>query len=197
MLSSGAELSHCEQRGNQSLFTNQLSSEPGWRGADTKKARPHKNTHQGPPAPSSTALPLQSAATIKRLSSIITSSSRRRRSSGRSRPRRGRVVIPGNVIFIISHKSARQEPSRPRHEGGGAAATSLSSSSASSATLAPTCHGPNTTFQFSPPPAPPFDSVSPPPPHYLSTQSAPSPTSPQFPRTFPWSAPPLLFATLG
>lgn len=31
MLSSGAELSHCEQRGNQSLFTNQLSSVPGWR----------------------------------------------------------------------------------------------------------------------------------------------------------------------
>lgn len=35
MLSSGAELSHCEQRGNQSLFTNQLSSVPGWR-EDTK-----------------------------------------------------------------------------------------------------------------------------------------------------------------
>lgn len=37
MLSSGAELSHCEQRGNQSLFTNQLSSVPGWR-EDTKPA---------------------------------------------------------------------------------------------------------------------------------------------------------------
>lgn len=35
MLSSGAELSHCEQRGNQSLFTNQLSSVPAWR-EDTK-----------------------------------------------------------------------------------------------------------------------------------------------------------------
>lgn len=35
MLSSGAELSHCEQRGNQSLFTNQLSSVSGWR-EDTK-----------------------------------------------------------------------------------------------------------------------------------------------------------------
>ena len=30
--SSGAELSHCEQSGNQSLFTNQLSSAPRQRG---------------------------------------------------------------------------------------------------------------------------------------------------------------------
>lgn len=30
--SSGAELSHCEQRGKQSLFTNQLSSAPRQRG---------------------------------------------------------------------------------------------------------------------------------------------------------------------
>lgn len=47
MLSSGAELSHCEQRGNQSLFTNQLSSVPGWR-EDTKPVagwRVHTHTH--------------------------------------------------------------------------------------------------------------------------------------------------------
>lgn len=48
MLSSGAELSHCEQRGNQSLFTNQLSSEPGWRGeggAGGLSQTPHAQKH--------------------------------------------------------------------------------------------------------------------------------------------------------
>lgn len=38
VLSSGAELSHCEQRGNQSLFTDQLSSASGWR-EETKRRR--------------------------------------------------------------------------------------------------------------------------------------------------------------
>lgn len=87
--SSGAELSHCEQGGNQSLFTSQLSSAPRQRG---------RHSHAG--------LGVLGGA--------------QRRLTATSRQGRGCVVIPGNVIFILSHKSACQEPKQPARATGGA-----------------------------------------------------------------------------
>lgn len=114
MLTSSAELSHCEQRA-QSLFTNQLSSAPGLRESSLwgGKSLPLKlctfffffSPHQGSP----THPPLSNTP------SFICISSKCNVASGcyGSCPGGGCVVIPGNVIFILSHKSARQEPTQP------------------------------------------------------------------------------------
>lgn len=43
---------------------------------------------------------------------------------GSSSQGRGCVVIPGNVILILSHKSACQEPKQPEHSGAAVPPTS-------------------------------------------------------------------------
>lgn len=115
MLTSSAELSHCEQRA-QSLFTNQLSSAPGlresflcawsvtpmlggWGGKCPLTLLSFSNFH--PP--------------VSITPSFICISSNCNVACGcyGSWPGGGCVVIPGNVIFILSHKSARQEPTQP------------------------------------------------------------------------------------
>lgn len=132
MLSSGAELSHCEQRGNQSLFTNQLSSVPGWR-EDTKPVwwtdvyTHTKHSHQDPLAPSSSFFPLQSSTTRTQSNVLVNNHvffgcvcvrvCVKERLWLHSQPAgSGLCGNPWQCDFIISHKSARQEPSQPRHE---------------------------------------------------------------------------------
>lgn len=108
--SSGAELSHCEQSGNQSLFTNQLSSAPRQRGRRLGLMKGPVSIFQG-----CWLLLLPDKSYAMRLFSKL----QRESDYGfwRSSQGRGCVVIPGNVILILSHKSACQEPKQPEHSG--------------------------------------------------------------------------------
>lgn len=105
--SSGAELSHCEQSGNQSLFTNQLSSAPRQRGR-------RLGIRNGPP---SIFHGCCFFCFWRRATRCICLRTAERENYGfwRSSPGHGCVVIPGNVILILSHKSACQEPKQPEH----------------------------------------------------------------------------------
>lgn len=112
MLTSSAELSHCEQRA-QSLFTNQLSSAPGLRESCVcawsmlEKSSPLKLYFLSP------RLTYHPPVSVKPSFICISSNYNVASSYYGSCPGSGCVVIPGNVIFILSHKSARQEPTQP------------------------------------------------------------------------------------
>lgn len=108
--SSGAELSHCEQSGNQSLFTNQLSSAPRQRGRRLGIMKGLESIFQG------CWLLLFPERSYEM---YLFPELQRESNYGfcRSSQGRGCVVIPGNVILILSHKSACQEPKQPEHLG--------------------------------------------------------------------------------
>lgn len=109
--SSGAELSHCEQRGKQSLFTNQLSSAPHQRGLRLSTTNYQMRFFHGASAPflfGLFCLMDGEDATVYMLSDSY--SHFQSSSCGH-----GYVVIPGNVILILTHKSSCQEPKQPQH----------------------------------------------------------------------------------
>lgn len=110
--SSGAELSHCEQRGKQSLFTNQLSSAPRQRGLRLSTTIFQMRFFRDASAPFLFGLffLLNGWRGCHRVHVSDSYGDFQSSSCGHSY-----VVIPGNVILILTHKSSCQEPKQPQH----------------------------------------------------------------------------------
>lgn len=132
--SSGAELSHCEQRGKQSLFTNQLSSAPHQRDLGLSRDSFRRRFFQDALLLSSVFGGFGGSFLSPSLNffflgcvyvcflfvflidgedSTLCTHQTVNGEFHASSCGHGCVVIPGNVILILSHKSSCQEPKQP------------------------------------------------------------------------------------